>query len=243
LNLAVRGRLVPQDPNDEPVSFLIERINHGKHPQNFDIPFPLPDGWSWTRLHDLLEADRGISYGIIKLGQEPTDGGIPTLRCSDVKSRYIDLNNVRTVSPNIEKDFIRTRLQGGEVLLNIRGTLGGVASVPINLRGYNIAREVAMIPFHRELVTEFLVNVMASPYFWNKILENLRGLAYKGINLSALRTFEFPLPPLAEQHRIVTKVDELMTLCDQLESYINESSSTRAKLLEAALYEALNGKT
>ncbi len=256
LNLAVQGKLVPQEPNDEPASSLMERfstdreqlIRYGKvkrkHPlsttKERDAPFSLPAGWVWARLQDLLQAGRGISYGIIKLGPEPKEGGIPTLRCSDVRARCLDLTGVRNVSPDIEKGYIRTRLEGGEVLLNIRGTMGGVAAVPQSLRGYNIAREVAVIPFHLGLSNEYLVNVMASSYFWGKILDNLRGLAYKGINLNALRMFEIPLPPLAEQHRIVKKVDELIALCDQLEARLTASTSTRSRLLEATLYEALS---
>lgn len=256
LNLAVHGKLVPQDPNDESAGKLLDRLglasirirehsinnirNSLSETEKDGKQFDLPPGWQWVTLQELLEPSRGISYGIIKLGQEPKEGGIPTLRCSDVKPRYLDLTGVRTVSKDIEREYSRTRLEGGEVLLNIRGTLGGVASVPKELRGYNIAREVAVIPFHQELLSEYLVNVMASPFFWNKIIENLRGLAYKGINLSALRLFEVPLPPLAEQRRIVAKVDELITLCDEYEARLTTTAATRHQLLQATLNEALN---
>ena len=81
---------------------------------------------------------------------------------------------------------------------------------------------------------------MLSPYFWNAIQNNLRGIAYKGLNLGTLRDFLIPLPPLAEQHRIVAKIDELMTLCDQLETQLNTTETDSRRLLEAVLHEALS---
>jgi type I restriction enzyme S subunit len=255
LNLAVRGRLVPQDPKDEPALDLLKRIQTEKvrSAKNGEIrataplpmirqgtlPFELPVGWTWVRLQYLLEARREISYGIIKLGDEPKTGGVPTVRCSDVKPRAINLANIRKVSEEIEGDYRRTRLVGGEILLNIRGTLGGVALVPPDLNGYNVAREVAVVPIFRKLSGEYLVNVMASPYFWQAILDGLRGIAYKGLNLNSLRLFEIPLPPLAEQRRIVVKVDELMAVCDRLESQLTTAQTESRRLLEAVLHEAL----
>jgi type I restriction enzyme S subunit len=257
LNLAVRGKLVPQEAKDEPACELLNRIQAEKvrlekdggikKPQPFPLitfealRFKIPVGWTWVRLQQLLQANREISYGVIKLGLEPKIGGIHTLRCSDVKPRSFDLTNVRRVSEEIEQNYSRTRLVGGEILLNIRGTLGGVALVPPNLKGYNVAREIAVIPIHSELCGPYLVNVMASPYFWQATLEGLRGIAYKGLNLNALRLFEIPLPPLAEQHRIVAEVDKLMALCDRLEVQLNENQTESRRLLEAVLNEALNG--
>jgi type I restriction enzyme S subunit len=107
------------------------------------------------------------------------------------------------------------------------------------LRGYNVAREVAVIPVSERLSSQFMVYLLLSSFFWNMIEENLRGIAYKGLNLGILRQFPIPIPPSAEQQRIVTTVDELMALCDQLETSLVEGEQTRSKLLEAMLYEAL----
>lgn len=125
-------------------------------------------------------------------------------------------------------------------MINIRGTLGGVALVPDDLKGHNVAREVAVIPIAADLSGPFLVYLMLSPYFWDHIQSNLRGIAYKGLNLGILRELPIPLPPLAEQHRIVAKVDALMALCDRLEAALTTADTTRARLLEALLADALN---
>jgi type I restriction enzyme, S subunit len=247
LNLAVRGKLVPQDPNDEPASELLQLLNSETRRRKSEVPkansdgvaFPCPSGWEWTTVQGLLAQNREISYGVIKLGDEPKSGGVPTLRCSDVKPGFIDLSAVRKVSEVIEGEYARTRLCGGEILINIRGTLGGVAKVPETLHGYNVAREVAVVPISADIVANFIVYLMLSQYFWDAIQENLRGIAYKGLNLGILREFPIPLPPVAEQHRIVAKVDELMAMCDQLEKSLAAGDNIRRRLFDALLAEAL----
>lgn len=251
LDLAVRGKLVKQDPADEPASELLSRLHFetgssqkrmarsSSQQEPTDSPFECPLGWSWTKVRHVLDPGRDISYGVIKLGPEPKSGGIPTLRCSDVRPGFIDLAGVRNVEESIEAEYARTRLEGGEIVINIRGTLGGVALVPPDLKSYNVAREVAVIPIAGELSGPFLVYLMLSPYFWDHIQDNLRGIAYKGLNLGILRDLPIPLPPLAEQHRVVAKVDALMALCDRLEAALAAADATRAGLLEALLYGAL----
>ena len=251
LSLAVRGKLVEQDPNDEPAAELLRRLRantDGKARRKArdsedinadEVPFECPEGWMWTKVQQTLNPDREISYGVIKLGDEPKFGGIPTLRCSDVRAGFIDLLGVRKVDEAIESEYARTRLLGGDVVINIRGTLGGVALVPHALKGFNVAREVAVVPIANEISGPFVVYLMLSPYFWDHIQNNLRGIAYKGLNLGILRELPIPLPPLAEQHRIVAKVDELMALCDRLDVILATDDDTRLRLLDALLHEAL----
>ena len=259
LNLAIRGKLVEQDPADEPAAALLEQISAEKvqlfkegkinkpksiHPLKEDeFPFSIPLGWTWAKVQQVLGPKRDISYGVIKLGPEPKSGGIPTLRCSDVRPGYIDLSGVRTVEQSIEAKYARTRLEGGELVINIRGTLGGIALVPDSLKGYNVAREVAVIPIASGLPGTFLVHLMLSPYFWDHIQNNLRGIAYKGLNLGILRDLPIPLPPLAEQNRIVAKVDAILALCDRLEAALVTADTTRAHLLDALLHEAMESAT
>jgi type I restriction enzyme S subunit len=247
LTLAVQGKLVPQDPNDEPGNLILQRMHSsnlgGKAEKGAnevkelekDLPFDLPNGWSVSQLGSILLPTRGISYGVIKLGAEPKHGGVFILRCSNVRFRRIDLNGIRKITETLSQDYSRTILQGGEVLINVRGTLGGCAVVPIELKGYNIAREVAVIPVHWEILPNFLLNVIASPYFQDRVDENLRGIAYEGLNLGLLRDFLITIPPLAEQKRIVAKVDELMKLVDQLEAQLTTARATAENLLNALL--------
>ena len=256
LQLAVMGRLVEHCCESEtspsvtdinaPTRFQSNSQNKKKNGGSAvpigvtEKPFAVPKSWSWQRIGNLIESHREISYGIIKLGKEPQNGGVHTLRCSDVKPRYIDSSSVRRVSKEVESSYQRTRLEGGEVLLNIRGTLGGVALVPFELRGFNIAREVAMLPFSSSVFGPYMVNLIASPFFWEMIESNLKGIAYKGLNLSTLRSLAVPIPPIDEQKSIVQKTDELLGLCDQLKERLNQASETRCQLAEAVVEGALN---
>lgn len=253
LQEAVQGKLVPQDPNDEPARELLKRIKAEKESMVADkkiskekplppiseneISYESPNGWTWVRLNNLLEPYRGITYGIVKLGNEPKDG-IPTLRTSDVKFRYVNIRGVRLVSNKVSEKYKRTILCGGEILINIRGTLGGCAVVSRELIGYNISREVGLIPIHESINKSYILNVLSSPYFNDSIYKHLRGIAYKGLNLNILRNLLIPLPSLAEQKRIVAKVYELMSLCAQLEEQIKESKDNSDMLIQAVLKEA-----
>lgn len=248
LTLAVQGKLVTQNPGDEPGETILQRIHSGAPPkktgngssecnEQAKLPFDLPSGWSLSQLGSILLPTRGISYGVIKLGAEPQQDGVFILRCSNVRFRRIDLNGIRKVTEQLSSEYGRTILEGGEVLINVRGTLGGCAVVPPDLKGYNIAREVAVIPVHTEIDPAFILTVIASPYFQGRVEENLRGIAYEGLNLGLLRDFLVPIPPFAEQKRIVAKVDQLMALVDQLEAQLATSRATAANLLEALVAE------
>jgi len=239
LQLAVMGKLVPQDPND--VAPSLNKFG-AKAPTLVDekiAPYSLPSQWRWMSLCDLLEEGRDISYGVIKLGTEPKQGGVPTLRCSDVKPGFIDLSGVRTVAHNIEQDYARTRLHGGEIVINIRGTLGGISVVDKKLAGYNVAREVAVVPLNPELNAHYLAIAMQSNYFWQRINQQLRGIAYKGLNLGALRLFPIPIPPLIEQHRIVAKIDQLIIFCDRLEARLTQARQLNEQLARALVEQAV----
>jgi type I restriction enzyme S subunit len=255
LEMAVMGKLASQDINDESASELLKNIaaerakllKQGKIRKESPVSpilkeereFDVPMGWEWCRLSQATECEREISYGIIKLEAEPKSGGVPTLRCSDVKPGYIRTADVRTVASEIEEPYKRTRLRGGEVLVNIRGTLGGAALVPNELVGYNIAREVAMVPIHSSMAGRYFVLLILSPFFWKKIESNLKGIAYKGLSLEVLSQFAIPVPPLNEQHRIVAKVEELMGLCHQLKMRLRDAQTTQLQLGKALTKQAL----
>ena len=255
LQLAVMGKLLPQDPSDEPASVLLEKIAAEKAQLIKDKkikkqkpllvigdeekPLEIPGSWEWCRVSIVMDNERDISYGVIKLEKEPTIGGIPTLRCSDVKPGRIDLKGVRNVAPEIEEPYKRTRLKGGEVLVNIRGTLGGVALVPKELKGFNVAREVAMLPIHRDVLGLYIVNVVLSPFFWGLIEANLKGIAYKGLSLGLLSNFAIPIPPFEEQLRIVEKVNALMSLCDIMLELIKAAQTTQLNLTDTIAEQAV----
>lgn len=228
LNQAISGSLSFQMPN--------EFVNVSS---NFDIdnkPFEIPQNWKWLKLKDILETNKDITYGIVKMGAEPTNG-VRALRCSDVQYRYIRQEGIRFVTEEISNQYSRTILTGNgyEILMNIRGTLGGCALVPSKMAGYNIAREIALIPIVNKVNPRYILDVLSSPYIQETTFANLRGIAYKGLNLSLLRDFLIPIPPKEEQKRIVEKVDELMQLCDKLEDENNNAKKYSSELLQSIM--------
>ncbi|PHS21242.1 MAG: hypothetical protein COA84_15990 [Robiginitomaculum sp.] len=186
-----------------------------------------------NKLGHMLQEGSGISYGVIKLGTEPESGGIPTLRCSDVKPGYIIRSTVRSVSQEIEKEYLRTRLKGGEVVLNIRGTLGGVAKVPLDMKDFNVAREVAVIPVGNKIMAEYLVYFLRSPTFWAYLEKNLRGIAYKGLNLGILRELEIPVPKKEIQIQLVRSIDAIFRICDSINDAQEKSNRAEIGLADA----------
>lgn len=203
----------------------------------------IPNTWSVKPLRDLCDSD--ISYGIIKLGKEdPT--GVKVLRCSDVKPNYIDFSKIRTVTQELSDSYSRTLLKKNDIVITVRGTLGGVALIPDSLIGCNVAREVAVIRLKNGNYHKFFVYLLLSPYFTAFMTGNLRGIAYKGLNMGKLSDFPVPLPPLEEQTRIVARVDELMAEINEYEKIENQLVELKKNfpgdMKAAVLLAAMQGK-
>ncbi len=235
LNQAITGVLSIQKPN--------EYVNIISKSDIDNIPFTIPSNWKWLKLKDILDENKDITYGIVKMGLEPSDG-VCALRCSDIQYRYIKRDGIRFVTKEVSNQYSRTILTGNghEILMNIRGTLGGCALVPPEMAGYNIAREIALIPLNNKINSRYILDVLSSPYIQQTTFANLRGIAYKGLNLSLLRDFLIPVPPKEEQERIVRKVDELMQLCDKLENENNNAQKASSDLLQAIMQKYFTQK-
>src|SRR5262245_47255657 len=164
---------------------LLERISSTKSEPNVaneetSIEMPeIPENWAWYHCEQLCDPKRSITYGVIKLGP-PVSDGVPTLRSSDVRWLYIDDTDIKRISPKVAANYSRTFLKGGEVLVTVRGTLGGVAVVPPTMAGFNISREVAMLPVLSQLKSAFIAYAIASPWCQNWLSEVTKGVAYSG---------------------------------------------------------------
>lgn len=250
LELAVRGKLVPQDPSDEPASELLKRIAEEKarlmggarvkkQKAFVDIsagekPYTLPAGWEFVRLGDLVDPRRTITYGVLKPGGDTTDG-VPLIKAENVQFNLILTEFKSRISPELDEEYKRTRLLGGEVLLTLVGSIGRCAIAPIELAGANLSRSVGMIVPLNGVDKLFMVYAITALINESFILHNCAGTAQKVLNVGTVNDLPYPLPPLAEQHRIVAKVDELMALCDRLEAQQADAESAHAQLVQALL--------
>lgn len=199
-----------------------------------------PEAWRWLPLQVLCDPDRSICYGVIKLGVEEPNG-IPCLRTSDVKPLRIDTTGVKKISSAISDEYQRTLLRGGEVLVNVRGTLGGVAVAPESLRGWNISREVAVVPA-KGVVPQFIAFWIASGRCQNWLSGVAKGAAYTGINIADLKLLPVALPSLAEQQEIVRRVESLFALADQLEQRLANAQKQVDQLTPSLLARAFAGQ-
>jgi type I restriction enzyme S subunit len=253
LNLAVRGKLVEQDPEDEPVLssgiFLKlqgqfpKRSKRGRTSSTASLDMEryqqvLPAGWASFRIADLVAQDRPISYGVLVPGDD-VPKGVPFVRAQDLALDGHPSKPGKSILPDVERAYSRTRLLGGEILICVVGSIGKLGIAPAEWAGANIARAVARIAPISDSIKGYLLLVLRSSLAQSFFLEATRTLAQPTLNIGLLEEIPIPLPPLAEQHRIVAKVDELMALCDQLEQQLSQADQQRRRLLEAVLAEAL----
>jgi len=255
LNLAVRGKLVRQVPKDEPASELLKRIAaenrkllsaKGIRPQkpaspadNFETETEIPANWQHVYLQDLAYQ---ITDGT-HLTPKYTEKGEPFLSAQNVKPFKFMPEKHRFVS-KIDFDNYRTnrRPERGDVLLTRVGAGIGEAAVLDSDFEFAFYVSLCLIKIPNDLLSvDYLVLWLNSPEGRDSssIRTYGKGASQGNLNLSLIRTFKIPLPPLAEQHRIVAKVDALMKICDQLETSLDHTATTRRRLLDALLADAL----
>jgi type I restriction enzyme S subunit len=189
----------------------------------------------------LVHADRGISYGIVQTG-EPFEAGIPTLRAGDLHQFHVAVDEAKQVDPHIEAKYRRTRLEGNEVLLRIRGGLGEVAVCPRGMVGGNVSREIAVIPLKADVDPYFMMYAIAAASSQDFLRRHVRGTSYVGINLIDVRRLEVPVPPIQHQRRIVAYLDGLQAQVDALKRLQAETAAELDALLPSILDRAFKGE-
>ena len=252
LNLAVRGHLVPQDPNDEPAAELLKRIQAGKarlmkegliprskaSAAGKKLTFELPTNWRPIRLDDVSNL---VTSGSRGWADYYADDGPKFVRAQNIRFGYLRLNNLACVQPQANSECKRPQVSAGDLLLVITGAgVTNPALMDRDLGEAYVSQHVALIkPTITALSQWLLLCLMSGPGGRDELVECAYGAGKPGLNLDNIRTLSAPLPPLAEQHRIVAKVDELMAICDQLETQLTTTDSDNRGLLEAVLSDAL----
>lgn len=245
LELAVRGKLVPQDPNDGPASVLLVKIakekarliKEGKIKKQKPLPeiteeekpFNLPEGWEWTRLGDVIEFVNGFAFK----SNDFSDTGVGIVKIGDIQNGEITTASMSRVDEAVVAVLDDSlRVSKGEMLIAMSGATTGKL-------GFNTTNEVFYI---NQRVGKILSYCLYIKYLFypltTKIAENLAksmGSAIPNLSTAQIKNIVFALPPLAEQHHIVAKVDELMAFCYQLEQQQTESNGTHQTLVETIL--------
>lgn len=253
LQLAVQGKLVLQDPKSEPASDLLRKIRSDREAtakakkkkvkqlalsDSLVSSASLPFNWHLEVLGNLVEPERSISYGVLVPGHDLSEG-IPFVRLKDLSVCNPPAKPAKTIDPEIEKQYARTRLKGGEILLGVVGSIGKLGVAPASWAGANIARAVGRIAPHYLISRDYLTIALQSPGIQTYFLEATRTLAQPTLNVSLIELTPIPVPPLEEQKRIVAKVNQLMTLCDELETKLRRAEADSEKLMSAAVRHVL----
>ena len=224
LNLAVRGKLVPQESSDESV-----RLNW--EPEPADLPFELPKNWRWIRIGAQLDLLNGIAF-------KPTDwvsSGVPIVRIQNLNNPDAPFNYCR---PEMARD--RSLIDDGSFLISWSGTPGTSFGAFIWARGPAVLNQhIFRCDFKTSFFDPQFLKLAVNGRLDEMIAKAHGGVGLQHITKGKLEAMLIPLPPLAEQQRIVAKVDELMALCDRLEASLATEDTKKKRLLEALLRETL----
>ena len=252
LTLAVQGKLVPQDPADEPASVLLERIRaekvrlvkEGKIRKEKPLaaiseeekPFALPASWEWVRGATVYSIIRGVTYQKDDASASPDEKLCPILRANNIRGSvnfddlvYVPKHLISAEQQLLEGDFVVCLASGSKNLV------GKVAVFLGNLECSFGAFCGAIRPVFR---MDFLGVYFASPLYRNAVSEASAGIGINNLKSTSLQSLAIPIPPLAEQSRIVARVEELMALCDALEEK-GRLAAAQHERLAGALFDAL----
>ncbi len=253
LQLAVMGKLVPQDPNDEPASELLKRIarerarleaegvckkSKATPPVGEDAqPFTVPDGWMWVRIDDVSQL---VTDGEHATPTRTSDrSAIPLVTAKNVRDGYLDYTHTDFVPKDVaEKCWKRCKPTLGDILLVSVGATLGRLSVLDHDRDMVLVRSVTVI---RPCLVDrsFFATALRSPIVQDSIWRGVKQSAQPCLYLAQSSSLAIPLPPLAEQHRIVAKVNELLTLCDRLKADLADSRARQERLAATLIESAL----
>lgn len=256
LQLAVMGKLVTQDTNDEHASQLLKCIAADKAQLIADKklikqkalpliteeekPFKLPCGWMFERLGNLTS--RLGSGSTPKGGQSVyVKEGVVFLRSQNIWNDGLKLDDTVYIDDETHLKMVNTCVYPKDILLNITGgSLGRSTICPAQLKTANVSQHVSVIRLINPEMCNYLHICILSPFIQKLIWGRQVGMVIEGLSKKLLEKFEFPVPPLKEQYRIVTQVDLLMKVCDQLKSNLNKAQQTKRNLADALVKKAVN---
>jgi type I restriction enzyme, S subunit len=254
LQLAVTGKLVPQDPKDQPAEELLKEIQEKKkllakekknNKKNCvisikgeELPFEIPKSWEWVKLGEIAFFENGDRSSNYPNENDHQPSGIPFFGAKDMENGTLRFdNNLRFISEEKFAELSGGKLVDNDFVFLLRGTVGKMAMFRANERfctGF-INAQMVIVRILTKKINEFLRLFFVSNLFSQMILLKVSGSAIRQMAGAALKDFLIPIPPLAEQKRIVAKVDQLMALCNQLEQSLNHSTKKQITILDAVL--------
>jgi len=250
---AVQGKLVPQDPDDEPAGKLLERIKLEKEKlikekkikkekplpeiKPEEIPFEIPENWVWCRLNRIGTITGGGTPSMAN--DEYWNGNIPWVSPKDMLTDFIHDSEMKITVKGVEESSANIIQEKSIIIVGRSGILKRRLPVAINEVKCTVNQDMKVIIPHIDKMSRYL-------QFMFRGLEPiiLREYVKFGMTVHSLKYNEFaqmpiPIPPIQEQHHIVSKIEQLLNLCDELEQTILQNQKYTQDLLKVALKEAL----
>lgn len=249
LQLAVQGKLVPQCKDDEPASELLKRIRAEKEKLGIkeksllaisedEIPFDIPESWEWARLNDISSITSGGTPA--RANSSFWNGNIPWVKIGDIRNKYIFTTEEKISEQGLNSSSAKI-FPKGTILYTIFATIGTVGILNIDAA---TNQAVAGVTFFGEYSRDYMYYVLIG--LKDILVSKGKGMAQMNINLTILKNTPIPIPPLAEQKRIVEKIEELMPLIEEYGKAEEQLSKLNAefpdKLCKSILQQAVQGK-
>lgn len=260
LQEAIEGRLVPQDPNDEPASALLARIRKEKEElvkagklkkkdlevkpiSEDEIPFEIPEGWEWVRLNDVMDVRDGTHDTPAYIPH-----GYPLITGKDFYNGFFDFSKTQYIS---ESDYIeickRSKVDIGDILFSMIG--GNIGSKILISKDNYFDMAIKNVALFKQFPSKSVDSKYLSLFLEARV-DHIKSIALGGaqsfVSLKLLRTYLFPLPPLAEQHRIVAKIEELLPKVEEYgkaQDALNKlNTELPERLKKSILQEAISGR-
>lgn len=261
LQMAIQGKLVPQDPNDEPASVLLERIREQKRRlvaegklkkkdleettiDDEEIPYDVPQGWTWVRMESLCSVKGGKR---IPVGE--TFASSPTnhiyIRVTDMKNHSLSNKSLKYISDALYERLKQYTISKDDLYLTIAGTIGDVGIVPEDFDGMNLTENAVKLCYIH-VYKMYLLYAILSPFVQAQFIDKTKQMAQPKLAIERIKSTLIPLPPLAEQHRIVERIEEYLPVIKEYGEAYDEASKMDAelpdKLKKSILQEAIMGK-
>lgn len=257
LDLAIRGKLVPQDPNDEPASLLLQRIRDEKErlikegkikrsktiatDEEIEAPFEIPESWEWTRLDGLCDIKGGkrIPRGM-DFSKFPTKHVY--LRVTNMKSHTIIENEIKYIDEDVFNIIKNYTISSDDLYLTIAGTIGDVGEIPFKFSGMNLTENAAKLT-NLQCDKHYLMYALLSSSAQEHFSSKFHQVAQPKLSIETASSAMIAMPPLAEQQRIVNEVERWFAVIDALENnegdLLKAIDQAKSKILDLAIHGKL----
>lgn len=254
LQLAVMGKLVKQDPNDEDVNFLLKRIEINKNERvkskeiqkpkvisvEQSLKFDIPQNWKKVLLNDIAFVTKLAGFEYTKYMKLADSGEVPVIRAQNVKPFELNENSLKYIDLETSQLLQRCALDRKSLLMTFIGAGIGDVCVFNKEQRYHLAPNVAKIEPFADTNINYLLIFLNGIWGKDEIFKSLKATAQPSISMATIREIWLPLPPLTEQNRIVEKVNELFSIIDKLQTLQGKLQKTKLHLADTLVTNALS---